>query len=61
MAVADTDVVRKARRIYAQIGEEDRTLAETFLPLVRDYDESWGILRKRSRRDGPISRPGRKR
>ena len=43
---ADTEVVRKARRIYARIGEEDRALAEIFLPLVRDYDEAWGDIEK---------------
>ena len=43
---ADTEVVRKARRIYTQIDEEDRALAETFLPLVRDYDEAWGNIEK---------------
>ena len=43
---ADTEVVPKARRIYVQIGEEDRALAETFLPLVRNYDEAWGNIEK---------------
>ena len=42
----DTEVVQNARRIYARIGEEDRALAETFLPLVRDYDEAWGDIEK---------------
>ena len=43
---ADTEVVRKARHIYARIGEEDRALAKTFLPLVRDYDEAWKDIGK---------------
>ena len=32
----ETEILRKARRIYSQIGEEDRALAETFLPLVAE-------------------------
>lgn len=32
----EAEVLRKARRIYSQIGEEDRALAETFLPLVAE-------------------------
>ncbi|MBI3061760.1 MAG: ribbon-helix-helix protein, CopG family [Deltaproteobacteria bacterium] len=43
---ADTEIVRKARRIYAQIGEEDRALAETFLPIVAEAVPS----RRRRRR-----------
>lgn len=31
---ADTEVVRKARRIYTQIGEEDRALAEAFQDVL---------------------------
>ena len=42
----EAEVLRKARHIYARIGEEDRALAETFLPLVRDYDEAWGDIEK---------------
>jgi len=33
---ADAEVVRKARRLYAEIGEEDRVLAETFLPVAAE-------------------------
>lgn len=33
---AETEVVRKAHLIYAEIGEEDRALAETFLPLAAE-------------------------
>jgi metal-responsive CopG/Arc/MetJ family transcriptional regulator len=31
---AEAELLRKAARMYAEIGEEDRTLAETFLPLA---------------------------
>ena len=41
----ETEVLRKARRIYTQIGEEDRALAETFLPLVAE-----AVLPRRKRR-----------
>lgn len=57
---ADTEVVRKARRIYAGIGEEDRALAETFLPLLRDYDEAWGDIEKTLKGGRPRFKPGRK-
>ena len=33
---AETEVLRKARLLYAEIGEEDRALAETFLPLAAE-------------------------
>lgn len=33
---ADAEVVRKAKRLYAEIGEEDRVLAETFLPVAAE-------------------------
>ena len=33
---AETEVLRKAHLIYAEIGEEDRALAETFLPLAAE-------------------------
>lgn len=32
----DAEVVRKAKRLYAEIGEEDRVLAETFLPVAAE-------------------------
>ncbi len=31
---AEADVLQKAQRLYAEIGEEDRTLTEAFLPLA---------------------------
>ena len=31
----ETEILRKARRIYTQIGEEDRALAETFRDVLR--------------------------
>lgn len=33
---AETELLRKAHLIYAEIGEEDRALAETFLPLAAE-------------------------
>ena len=32
----ETQVVRTAYQIYAEIGEEDRKLSETFLPLAAE-------------------------
>lgn len=32
----ETQVVRTAYQIYAEIGEEDRRLSETFLPLAAE-------------------------
>jgi len=33
---AETQTVRRAYQLYAQIGEEDRKLSETFLPLAAE-------------------------
>lgn len=33
---AEAEILRKAHLIYAEIGEEDRGLAETFLPLAAE-------------------------
>ena len=33
---AETEILRKAHLIYAAIGEEDRSLAEAFLPLAAE-------------------------
>jgi len=33
---AETEVVRAAYQIYAEIAEEDRKLSETFLPLAAE-------------------------
>ena len=33
---AETEALQKARRIYADIAEEDRALAETYLPLISE-------------------------
>jgi len=32
----ETEVLRKAYQIYTEVGEEDRALAELFLPLVAE-------------------------
>jgi len=33
---AETEALRKARQIYADIAEEDRALAKVYLPLVAE-------------------------
>jgi len=33
---AETEVLRKARQIYADIAKEDRALAKAYLPLVTE-------------------------
>ena len=33
---AETEALRKARQIYADIAEEDRALAKAYLPLVAE-------------------------
>ena len=33
---AEADVLHKAQRLYADIGEEDHALAEAFLPLAAE-------------------------
>ncbi len=43
----ETELLRRARRIYTEIGEENRALAETFLPLAA---ETLPSRPKRSRR-----------
>lgn len=44
---AETEVLRKASLIYAEIGEEDRALAGAFLPLAAETLPSQPKRRKR--------------
>ena len=44
---AEPEVVRKARRVYAEIAEVDKALSETFLPVAAQTLASGPRSRKR--------------
>lgn len=44
---AEAEIVQKALRIYAEIGEEDRALADAFLPLAAETLPSQPRRKKR--------------
>ncbi|MBI4591302.1 MAG: ribbon-helix-helix protein, CopG family [Candidatus Rokubacteria bacterium] len=43
----EAEVVRKAKRLYAEIGEDDRALSETFLTVAAETLRSFPKRRRR--------------